>query len=281
MFPRTLELWCTGPARLMLCRWAGSASKYPARTMSPSCVLELACLAFLTTFVPAVAAQDSVGALDLDASRLRPGLDSLAIFVVRGADTLRTGTVWDNLEVVGTGETAQLLRVYRSRDEVLGSRVDTIVDTYPSLSPMRHYRRSTRSAEFLDYSPNDVSGWLRLSNGDSVPVQVSLPAPAYGAASFDLLLRAAPLSENWRAEVPAFMPSTRTVVSLGARVVGSESIRGEVCWRVDADFAGTAVTFWIGRVSRRLCQQVMHLQPGVQLLFGAFPGPQSQPARAA
>ena len=56
-----------------------------------------------------------------DGRLLRPGTDSLAVFVIRGADTTRTGLVVDELSVSNSGGRAQLHRVYRSADQLLGS----------------------------------------------------------------------------------------------------------------------------------------------------------------
>jgi hypothetical protein len=122
------------------------------------------------------------------------------------------------------------------------------------------------------------AGCVVLANGDSVPVDAALPELVFSGSSFDLVLRAAPLAAGWEADIPAFLPSTRTVVPLRARVAGSELIGGRRCWRVEADFAGSAVTFWVAEETRALCQQVLHIRPGVQIMFGAFTGEQEQQA---
>ena len=239
------------------------------------------CIALLLAcaITPAGAQQPS-SAVTIDASRLRLGVDSLAIFLVRGRDTTRIGTVWDELRVIETSRGPRLQRIYRGHNELLGVRLDTIVSTFPSLAPVSQWSVSARSRERLDFSAGRVTGLIGLTDGGSAPVNLELPTPVYSSATFDLLLRAGPLSPGRSVTVPALVPSARTVIRLSADVVGGEDIGSEECWRVDADFAGSAVSFWIGKESRRLCQQVMHLQPGVELLFGAFPRPRplSRPA---
>ncbi|MDQ3951257.1 MAG: hypothetical protein M3282_13065, partial [Gemmatimonadota bacterium] len=58
----------------------------------------------------------------------------------------------------------------------------------------------------------------------------------------------------------------------------SDRIGTALCWRVDAEFTGMPVTFWVDQQSRRLCQQVMHVQPGVQILFAPARVPSSKRA---
>ena len=206
------------------------------------------------------------GAPDPDARRLRPGVDSLAIFLVRGSDTTRTGTLRDELMVVREGDRELLRRVYVSADRVLGTRVDTLVDVLSNLRPVRHRSRSDRTIEILDFAAGRARGWLRLTNQDSVAVDAPAEA-AYNASSFDLVLRASTLSDGWAVTVPAFVPQVRAVSPMRARVVDPETVNGEVCWRVQAEFGGTPVTFWIGQISRTLQQQVMQVGPDVQILF--------------
>lgn len=87
------------------------------------------------------------------------------------------------------------------------------------------------------------------------------------------------LTEGWSIEVPAFLPASQSVETLTGRVVGVESIDGEPCWRVDTDFAGMAVTFWIHRESRDLVQQVLRLDAENQFLFRRPAGSNPPPVR--
>jgi hypothetical protein len=214
---------------------------------------------------------------EVDGRFLRGGTDSLAIYVVRDGDTTRTGMLWDELAAAELEGRGVLRRVYRTEDRILGARLDTIVDEFPSLAPIQSVSASRHGAEVLSFTRNRVRGWKQLVNGDSVPIDVALPATVYNSATFDLVLRAASLRDGWQAAVPAFLGNTRTVVTLTAKVAGTERIGSSVCWRVDAEFAGMPVTFWIDQSSRKLCKQVMQVSPGVQILFApARPEPSAK-----
>lgn len=214
-------------------------------------------------------ATDSLTALTPDGRLLRPGADSLAIYVVDGTDTTRTGLAVDKLEVFEEGGRSLLRRVYQSSDQLLGTSLDTLVDVLATLEPVRHRSRTSRSLEFLEFTPGAVKGWLRLANGDSVAVEAPLPPTVYNSSSFDLVIRASPLSETWQATIPALLAHTRTVVSLRARVAGSELVNGDPTWRVEAEFAGLPVTFWISKTTRVLRQQAMRIRPDMTILFAA------------
>jgi hypothetical protein len=213
-----------------------------------------------------------------DGRLLRLGVDSLAMYLVQGTDTTRTGTLRDELSVAHEDGRELLRRVYVSIDRVLGMRVDTLVDVRADLRPVRHRSHTDRAMEAVDFAAGRASGWLRPANGDSVPVDAS-SADAFNASSFDLVLRASPLRDGWEATIPTFHPTTRAVTALRARVVGAEHVAQEWCWRVQAEFAGTPVTFWIGRTSRALRQQVMQVRPDVQILFRPMTTP--TPSRRA
>jgi hypothetical protein len=203
----------------------------------------------------------------IDGDRLALMVDSMTIYVVRGQDTVPAGMLWDELTRVEENGVDLLHRVYRSRDRVLGMRVDTLVDHYSTLIAVRHRSRTARTEALLDFSEQRVVGWVRLPDGDSTAVDVAVPLAVYNGSSFDLVIRSAPLAYGWSADVPSFVASTRTVVPLRARVVSREQIDGEECWRVDGDFGGTPVSFWIQEHTRDLCQQVMQIGPEMQILF--------------
>jgi hypothetical protein len=220
------------------------------------------------------------GAQDLtpNGKLLRPGVDSLAVFFINGTDTARTGLVRDELEFVEVNGRQVLRRVYQTRDRVLGIRVDTLVDDAIDLRPVAHRSRTLNGFEFLEFAKGRATGWMRLANGDSVTVDAPLDPSAYNSSTFDLVLRSAPLHTSWKVQIPSFMANTRTVVPLSARVVGSELIDGEETWKVQADFTGMPVTFWIGKESRRLRRQLMQLRPDRGILFAS---PSSKVSRSA
>ena len=227
--------------------------------------------------VTSLGAQTKSNLPQVDGRLLHGGLDSLAIYVVRDGDTTRTGMLWDELAAAVLDGRGVLRRVYRSEDRVLGARVDTIVDEFPSLAPIQSRSVSKQGHELLAFTPTRVRGWTQPVNGDSVPVDVRLPATVYNSATFDLVLRAASLADGWQADVPAFIATTRTVATLTAKVAGVDTVGTFLCWRVDAEFVGMPVSFWIEQDSRKLCRQVMQVSPGVQILFApARPEPSSE-----
>lgn len=201
-----------------------------------------------------------------DASKLQCGTDSLEVYLVAGESRLRTGTVVDECHSVGTAAEQMLVRVYRSNDKILGNRVDTVVDSWSSLQPRSHHGTTTRETTFLDWADGRIRGRSQSMGAAAVPVDEVFPASAYNSASFDLILRASPLALGYDVAVPAYI-SSRGVVTLTAKVVGEELIGDEAAWRVDADFTGMAVTFWIAKSSRRLLKQVMHTAPGTSIEF--------------
>lgn len=202
-----------------------------------------------------------------DVSRLVPGTDSLAVFVIRGVDTTETGRIVDKLRVEEVGGRGQLHRVYSTRDQLLGVRLDSLTDDLATLEPIRHRSRTHSGAEFLEFADGRAVGTLYLASGDSIIVDVPLTPGIVNSSSFDLALRAAPLAEGWRAEIPAFLPNARVTVMLQARVSGVEVVQGMRCWKVDAEFTGMPVTFWVAQKDRRLCQQVMQIRPDLSILF--------------
>jgi hypothetical protein len=198
---------------------------------------------------------------------LVPRVDTFAVYLIRGTDTTRTGTIVDEIAVIAVNGDSALRRVYRSTDEVLGQRLDTLVDAFPSLSPRTHRSRSSRGMEFLQFSGGRVSGWLRLVNGDSVAIDQPIDSGVFNASSLDLVLRTSALTPTWQATIHVFLPSTKGVVPMQARVSGTDVIRGSRAWRITADFAGTPVTFWVDQTSRALVQQVMRVGVDVEILF--------------
>lgn len=218
---------------------------------------------FLVTALPAQNATRP----DPDGRRLAVGMDSLAVFVIQGRDTVRSGFIRDELRIVRDGNREVLRRVYHSTDRLLGSRTDTLTDLLENLRPVRHRSHSERSAERIDFTSGRARGWLRLLNGDSVTVDAAVSADAYNSSSFDLVLRASSLQSGWQTTVPTFVSSARANVPMTARVAGEESVGGEICWRVQTEFGGTPVTFWISKKSRRLVKQIMMVRPEMQILF--------------
>lgn len=200
-------------------------------------------------------------------SRLTPATDTLASYLIQGTDTTQTGIVIDELTVRDVDGIRVLHRVYRTESARLGNTLDTLVDQYASLVPIRQHSRSRRAIELVSFAGFRARGVLLQPTGDSIRIDVPLPTPVYSSSSFDLVLRASPLAEGWSATVPAFVTSSRAVVGMTARVAGIERVDGEECWRVEGEFMGMSVAFWVSRTTRRLCKQEMRIQAGMTVLY--------------
>lgn len=233
------------------------------------------CIVALTALPSVLLSQGAT----LDARQLTLGADTLAVYAIQGNDTTLTGLIIDDLALQTEGDRSLLVRTYRTQDRILGSRLDTLIDEFPHLAPVRHRSITDSGRERLDFAPGRVDGLLVLANGDSVLVDASLPSAAINASSFDIALRSSPLSPDWAAELPAFLANSRTVVALHARVAGVEKIGEALCWRVEAEFTGLPVTFWIDQTTRRICQQLMIIRPDFQILFA--PRPATRDSRRA
>ena len=205
----------------------------------------------------------SAPSLPVNPRILGSGTDTLAVFLVRGTDTARTGTIIDQWQASGD----RLMRVYATVDRVLGNGLDTIVSSITDLRPVRYRTRSVERIADLTFSAGRVEGWMRLPNGDSTPVAVGLPSVVYDGASFDLILRASPLREGLELGVPSFLLGPNTVSLLTASVSGTVKVDGRACWIVKADFAGMPVSFWVDKETRILRRQVMQPRVGMQIIF--------------
>jgi hypothetical protein len=202
-----------------------------------------------------------------DPSTLQTGTDTLYQYLVRGQDTTFIGMVVDELTVRTLDGRRVLHRVYAGTSRLSGTSRDTLVDDASTLSPLRSASYRASGIETVTYERGHVRGWLRQPTGDSVRIDVATPRRVFSSASFDLVLRASPLAEGWQDTVPAFLPSGRVVVPMTARVAGRERIDGTECWRVEAEFMGMPVTFWVDHRTRKLCRQEMRPQAGITLLY--------------
>lgn len=208
---------------------------------------------------------------EADGRLLPQRTDTLAIYLVRGSDTVRSGRAIDELRVVEENGRVLLHRIVRTEDDLLGTRADTLVDEQLSLAPVRQRSGSRQTREVLDFGGGRVRGWMRTQRGDSVPVDVAIGDSVRNASSFDLIIRSSPLDERWTATVPAFLPNMRGVVPMRAAVGGSEEIGGHPTWRVQADFGGMPVIFWIDKATRAIRRQVIRMGPEAMVLYDSVP----------
>ena len=205
-----------------------------------------------------------------DGRLLRLTTDSLEVYVVRRGEAQRTGLIVDRLDTTRVNGEAVLRRVYRTDDAVLGTSLDTLIDALPDLHARSVRTVGSRAIEALDWKGDRVTGSVEQNGKAERGIDEVVPTGGgYSSASFDVILRASPLVEGYAVDVPTFSGQDGAAV-LTARVVGSEEISGYGdTWRVDADFSGMSVSFWISKTSRRLVRQVMHIAPNAEIHFVA------------
>jgi hypothetical protein len=200
------------------------------------------------------------------ADRLRCSADTLNIYLSRTGDRRQTGTVIDECRSAVVGGERVLMRVYRSTDAVLGSRTDTIVDAWSTLAPRSYHSHATSGTTTLDWAGRQVRGQAAVPGGGPKAISETLADGVYNSASFDVVLRASLLKVGTTLAIPSYVPGKGTV-ALSAKVVAEESVAGQSAWRVDGDFDGMSVTFWISTTTRQLLRQVMRVAPGVEVEF--------------
>jgi hypothetical protein len=202
-----------------------------------------------------------------DGRRLRLASDSLEVYVVRLGEAKRTGSLIDQLDTVRVNGETMLRRIHRTNDTALGTSVDTLLDTFATLEPHRVRSHFSGGSEKLDWQPSRVVGVVEEAEGATRSIDSPRPAGWYSTSSFELILRASPLADGYKIAIPSFSGRQGSSV-LTATVVGSETIDGfGDTWRIEADFAGLAVTFWIGKSSRRTVRQIIHVSPGLEIMF--------------
>lgn len=203
-----------------------------------------------------------------DGRRLQLGTDSLEVYIVRQRQWQRTGTIVDRLDTIRVNGELRLQRVYRRTDSVLGNGVDTLVDHFPDLAPRSVQSRSDGGGtELLAWSAGRLTGTLEQPATSKRSIDTTVAPSLYSSASFDLILRASPLAEGDEIAVSAYS-ARRGATMLTAKVIGTEVLAGlGDTWRVDANFGGISVTFWIGKTSRRLIRQIVRVSPEIELVF--------------
>jgi hypothetical protein len=203
-----------------------------------------------------------------DGRRLRLGTDSLEVFIVRQRQWQRTGTIVDRLDTIRVDGELRLQRVYRRTDAVLGNGVDTLVDHFPDLVPRSVQSRSDGGGtERLTWSAGRLTGTLEQSGKPQQSIDTTAAASLYSSASFDLILRASPLAEGYEIAVSGYS-ARRGATMLTGKVIGAETLAGlGDTWRVDANFGGISVTFWIAKTSRRLIREIVRVSPEIEFVF--------------
>jgi hypothetical protein len=203
-----------------------------------------------------------------DGRRLHLGTDSLEVFLVRQRQWQRTGTVVDRLDTIRVDGELRLQRVYRRTDAVLGNGVDTLVDHFPDLVPRSVQSRSDGGGtEVLAWSGGRLTGVLEQPVTGKRSIDTTAAPSLYSSASFDLILRASPLAEGYEIAVSGYS-ARRGATMLTGKVIGAEVLAGlGDTWRVDANFGGISVTFWIAKTSRRLIREIVRVSPEIEFVF--------------
>ena len=201
-----------------------------------------------------------------DGRLLRPGVETLTVYLVREGKRERTAYVIDALHIEATADGDTLIRrTYEWVGE--GARVDTIVDQRATLSPRRYYSSvPAGGAHTLSWNAGRLVGSVRRL-GATIAIDTTLTSTVFNAATLDLILRASPLAPGYSVEVPSFIAELG-IVPIRARVTATDTVPNEgVLYRVQANFAGLPVTFWIDPVTRRLVRQVFSPGRGARLEF--------------
>lgn len=204
----------------------------------------------------------------LNPTLLRLTTDSLEVYLVRQGERYRSGTIVDALDTVRVNDELRLQRVYRRTDVALGNGVDTLVDAFADLTLRRIDSRSDEGGvEHEEWRGGRIVGVVEQSGKPARQIDMAAPGGAFSSASFDLVVRAAPLVDGYAVTVSAFS-GRQGAKTVSARVAASETLFPfGATWRVEADFGGRAATFWITKDSRRLVRQLVHVAPGLEILI--------------
>lgn len=199
---------------------------------------------------------------------LKLATDSLEVYVVRQGKQARTGTMVDALDTVRANGELRLERVYSRTDLLLGSGVDTLVDAFANLTlRLVDSRSDGGGVEHVEWRNGRITGVVEQSGRPARQIDTVTVGGVYSSASFDLILRAAPLANGYAITLPAFS-GRQGPKTVSAKVAGSETLpRFGATWRVDVDFGGRSATFWITKDSRRLVRQLVNVAPGTQILI--------------
>lgn len=203
-------------------------------------------------------------------------MDTLYTYLVHAGQEQPIGRVTDEIRVDSAAGGARLHRTYTSQDAIRGTNTHTIVDELPTLLPVSYELRSAEERTDLRFDGMRVQGEIAAPGERVRRVDRKLEAPLFNSASFDLVLRAAPLAEGARFTVPAYLAPDDQPIFLNATVIGAEPVPGAEgepvdSWIVETDFGGSEVTFWIAKASRDLLKQTMQAGPGFEVMMVRYP----------
>jgi hypothetical protein len=229
-------------------------------------------VAIATLIATAAGAQTATPDVRID--RVATGVDSMQIYLVRNGQPMHVGMLWDALRRVDHAGSAALRREYRTENRAFGPEHMVYVYRLPGLTPVSIVDHGT-SPEVLEFRADSVVGWT-TATGQRRQVAVALGPGVYDGTVFDLMIRAGDLRDGWSLAVPAYLTEVESIVTLSARVTGSERVQVEGgrmtdTWVVQMDFAGLASTLWIDKGTRALARQTIDLMPGVSMLMDRLP----------
>jgi hypothetical protein len=201
-------------------------------------------LSLMATLVSVSTAALEAQAPSFQVSKLALGTDSVAISIQQDGKERSIGLAWDQLALV-TGQPRRLSRVYRMENNLLGPLLDTVVFDLPSLRTWSRRTISKINSDSLFVVGDSVFGWQQVQDGARQAVALSLPRDVIDANAFDLVIRSTDWKPGLERTWSAFLPTSPTPVSLGAKLEGMEVVHQrngtEVnCWRILGDFAGVA-----------------------------------------
>jgi len=243
---------------------ATTVTRFTARHRSRSWLGAVFAIALLTRATHAQAKPVA----GLNPRRLQLTTDSLEIYLIRQGERQRTGTIVDALDTVRVNGELRLQRIYRRTDVVLGNGVDTLIDAYPDLKlRLVDSRSEGGGVEHTEWRNGRVVGVVEQSGNTARQVDTAAASGVYSSSSFDLILRASPLTQGYALTIPAFS-GRQGAKTLSAKVTASETLpQLGATWRVEADVGGRSATFWISKDSRRLVRQLVRVTPAIEVLF--------------
>lgn len=230
--------------------------------------------AIIAVIATACAASAQAGPPDVRIDRVRTGVDSMQIYLVRGGQPTHVGMLWDAVEVIDHAGSPAVRREYRTVNQAFGPEHGVYVYRLPGLTPISIDDEGT-SPESLEFRADSVVGWTLLPRRRH-NIARALGSGVYDGTVFDLMIRAGDLREGYRIAIPAYITEMDSILTLAARVTGSERVRVEGgrmvdAWVVQMDFAGLASTLWIDKQTRALARQTIDLMPGVSMLMDRLP----------
>jgi hypothetical protein len=185
----------------------------------------------------------------LDTARLATSTDSMAVYVVEGGQAFPIGRILLTTEI--SGDRLSRTEVFYGAE---GEEVwtDTFTLDRGTLRPIRQ-RSLGPIAQELDFEGSAV----RQGRGGEV-AEASLPAPVFYANALDLILRALPLGEGYRARLAV----------LDEDALGERVLEVEVAGLSDArEVTGVVRGTWEVRVREGDAESVYHVDRGTGALI--------------